>query len=130
MVALSPRTSPGSASFTIMVLPLGELMESFTLPLQSTKMPRGSCPSTNSTAPGGYTMANLMSSRVCSAVAGKLQKIRSARSLQVAQLSTISIPYGESMYQPPLLQSVSVVMNRWAVLRGKHDCDLVRDRIL
>src|ERR1700722_240801 len=102
MVALNPSTSPGSASFTIMVLPLGELMESFTLPWQSTKMPRGSCPSTNSTAPGGYAVANFMSSKACSMVGGRLQKIRSARSLQVMQLSTISIPYGECIYQPPM----------------------------
>src|ERR1700687_470639 len=102
MVALSPSTSPGSASFTITVLPLGELMESFTLPLQSTKMPRGICPSTNSTALWGYAVAYLMFSNACSAVAGRSQKIRSVRSLHVMQLSTISIPYGESMNQPPV----------------------------
>ena len=50
-------------------------------------------------------MANLMFSKFCSAVAGRSQKIRSARSLQVMQLSTISIPYGESMYQPPVTTS-------------------------
>src|SRR5208283_3885574 len=102
MVALSPRTSPGSASLTMTVLPLGELIESFTLPLQSTKMPRGNCPSTNNTAPWGYAVAYLMFSKACSAVSGRSQKIRSVRSLQVMQLSTISIPYGESMNEPPV----------------------------
>src|SRR5208282_161228 len=97
-----PSTSPGSASFTIIVLPLGELMESFTLPLHNTKMPRGICPSTNSTAPWGYAVAYLMVSKVCSAEVGRSQKIRSTRSLHVMQLSTISIPYGESMDQPPV----------------------------
>jgi hypothetical protein len=92
MVALNPSTSPASASFTIIVLPLGELIESFTLPLQMTKMPRGICPSTNSTAPWGYAVANFMFSKVCSAAGGKSQKMRSARRLQVRQLSTISIP--------------------------------------
>src|ERR1700690_1836998 len=102
MVALRPSTSPGSASFTITVLPLGELMESFTLPLQSTKMPRGICPSTNNTAPWGYAAAYFMFSNAWSAVAGRSQKIRSVRNLQVMQLSTISIPYGESMNEPPV----------------------------
>src|SRR5450755_3692472 len=114
MVALNPSTSPGSASFTIIVLPLGELIESFTLPLQSTKIPRGICPSTNSTAPCGYAVAYLMFSKACSAVGGRSQKMRSVRSLHVMQLSTISIPYGESMNQPPVTTSG---LARW---RGLH----------
>src|SRR5580700_4577222 len=85
-----------------MVLPFGELIESFTLPLHITKIPRGNCPSTNRTAPCGYAVANLMFSNVCSEVGGRSQKRRSARILQVKQLSTISIPYGESMYKPPI----------------------------
>src|ERR1700689_2995906 len=97
MVALNPSTSPGSASFIMMVRPLGELMESFTVPLHNTKIPRGICPSTNSTASGGYALAYLMFSRLRRAASGRSQKIRSARSLQVTQLSIISIPYGESI---------------------------------
>src|SRR5208283_2737510 len=43
-----------------------------------------------------------MLSKVRSAVGERSQKMRSARNLQVIQLSTISRPYGESMNQPPL----------------------------
>src|SRR5271165_4893904 len=129
------------------VLPLGELIESFTLPLQSTKMPRGICPSTNNTAPCGYAVAYLMLSKACSALSGKSQKIRSVRSLHVMQLSTISIPYGESMNQPPeqprfrlafvdrfvrsppatlgrTSASVSAGRKQFAVLRNTRQCDL------
>src|SRR5438552_11192250 len=80
-------------------------MESFTLPLQSTKMPRGSCPCTKSTAPSGYAVGYLMLSKACSAEGCRSQKMRSERNLHVRQLSTISIPYGEIMRHLPVTTS-------------------------
>src|SRR6185369_5337147 len=52
-VALNPSTSPASAILRIKVLPSVEQIDSFTRPLQRTKIPRGACPSTKSTAPLG-----------------------------------------------------------------------------
>jgi hypothetical protein len=54
--ALSPMTSPASACFRISTLPSFEVVESFTLPEQRMNTPRGVCPSTNSSAPGGITL--------------------------------------------------------------------------
>jgi hypothetical protein len=75
-------------------------MDILTRPLQSTKMPRGPCPSTNSTASLGYTVAYLTFSKACRVELDRSQKMRSARSLQVRQLSTSSNPYGESTHPP------------------------------
>src|SRR5689334_24256947 len=43
-----------------------------------------------------------MFSKDCRAELGRSQKMRSARNLQVKQLSTISNPYGESTSHPPV----------------------------
>src|ERR1017187_2872696 len=100
MVALSPRTSPASAIFRIRVLPSDAQMESLTRPLHNTKMPRGACPSTNSTAPLGYAVAYLIVSKVCNAEAGRSQKICATRILQLRQFSMMSNPYGVSTTTP------------------------------
>src|ERR1039458_9397948 len=55
-----------------------------------------------------------MFSKACSAVGGRSQKIRSVRSLHVRQLSTISIPYGDSM------NPASCTTSGPARLRGSH----------
>src|SRR5579883_2006158 len=89
-------------------------------------MPRGAWPSTNNTAPLGYAVAYLMDSKDCKAPAGRSQKSRSARSLQVKQLSMISSPYGDNTAQPPVTQAREAC----PLLPGNvaHDC--VRHRLL
>src|ERR1017187_6751903 len=99
-LALSPRTSPASAIFRIRVLPSDAQMESLIRPLHKTKMPRGTWPSTNSTAPLGYSMRYLIVSKVCNAAPERSQKICSARVLQLRQLSMMSNPYGVSTTAP------------------------------
>jgi len=73
-----------------------------THPLHRTKIPRGDWPSTNNTAPLGYAVAYLRPSKDRRAAVFRSQKSRSALSLQVKQLSTMSKPYGESAGLPPV----------------------------
>src|SRR6185369_4277280 len=47
-------------------------------------------------------LAYLIDSNDCRAAAGKSQNMRSARNLQVKQLSMMSRPYGVSTTQPPV----------------------------
>src|ERR1700756_5910549 len=49
-----------------------------------------------------------MASNACSAEVGRSQKMRSARNLQVRQLSIMSSPYGESTKPPPVTRSQPV----------------------
>ena len=53
IVALAPRTSPGSAILTISVFPSDDDVVSFARPLQRMKTPRGCSPSTKSSEPFG-----------------------------------------------------------------------------
>src|SRR5271157_2261362 len=102
------QTSPGSAILRIKVLPSEEQIDSFTRPLQRTKIPRGAWPSTKRTAPLGYAVAYLMVSNDCSAAGGRSQKTCSARILHVRQLSMMSKPYGVSTTTPVTFHRVSV----------------------
>src|ERR1019366_5066809 len=143
-LALSPRTSPASAIFRIRVLPSDAQMESLIRPLHKTKMPRGTWPSTNSTAPLGYSMRYLIVSKVCNAAPERSQKICSARVLQLRQLSMMSNPYGVSTTTPrfssfscPHYPNTSCHMQQvqmspgvvtWTFMKGplrEHNCRIV-----
>src|ERR1043165_8841072 len=90
MVALAPRTSPGSAILTISVFPSVDDVVSFARPLQRMKMPRGISPSTNRSDPLGYTPVNLTASSDAIELADMLQKIRSALTLHSVQVLWMS----------------------------------------
>src|ERR1700740_949235 len=100
MTALSPSISPAPAIFRMSTLPSRELVESLTLPEHKRNMPRGSCPSTNNVAPGGYMVWWLIALKLFRIGAERLQKHSCRLSLQLLQLSTISKPYGVFMLPP------------------------------
>src|SRR6516225_3011519 len=94
MVAFNPRTSPASEIFVMIVLPSLEEVESFTLPRQRIKIPRGCCPSINSMADFGYIAVDLISFSFRTAGIGRLQNRYSSRTAQFTQLSRIVKPEG------------------------------------
>src|SRR5450759_413055 len=100
MVALAPRTSPGSAILTISVFPSVDEVVSFARPLQRMNTPRGSSPSTNRRDPFGYNPVNFTVSSAWTAGALMLQKIRSARTRHSAQLYSTSRLYGDGIRPP------------------------------
>ena len=100
-VAGKPRTSPGSETLRISVLPSADEVESLTRPVHKMKTPRGACPSTNRVAPFGYAAAEVMAASLCTARGERLQNSRSSRCGQARQLSIISNPYGARMTSPP-----------------------------
>src|SRR5262249_37539627 len=79
----TPITSPASAIHRIRTFQSAELADIFTRPLYSTNTPRGSCPSTNSTAPFGYVAEDETESSPCRAFALKSQNSRSECTGQV-----------------------------------------------
>src|ERR1700686_2597306 len=89
---LRPRTSPDSESLVMMVLPSRDDVESFAFPAQSTKTPRGCCPSMKSIAPLGYTAVDFISLSFCPATTERLQKRCSSLTGHVRQLSRILSP--------------------------------------
>ena len=91
-MAISPRISPGLAILKISVFPALELMESFTCPAQSTKTPRGSCFSRNSTAPAGYVAEDFTALKSFTAAGLSWQKNPFARNLHDWQFSFASNP--------------------------------------
>src|SRR5579863_8996282 len=100
MVAFSPSTSPDSEILVMMVLPSLDEVESFALPVQRTKTPRGRWPSMNRTADLGYTAVDLISFSFCKAGRGRLQKRCSSRTGQATQSSRMLRPYGERIAVP------------------------------
>src|ERR1700674_251224 len=88
ITACNPRTSPGSASRTIKVLPSREVVESLARPWHSIKIPQGLCPSARTTACSGKTAACFILLNASIESWERSQKKLRERRWQLRQLST------------------------------------------
>src|SRR6202521_5656831 len=88
ITACNPRTSPGSASRTIKVLPSREVVESLARPWHSIKIPQGLCPSARTTACSGKTAACFIRLNASIESWERSQKKLRERRWQLRQLST------------------------------------------